>query len=427
MTSRSTTKVALAAAAAGSLLLLTACGGDTKPAAGSDSGSGSGSGSSSKTIVFSPIGLQIPAMQQLSEGVKGYGSSKGYTVQVQDPNLDPQKQATDLDSVISSGKVGGAWVISVAPAAIGPVVKTALDKQVAMLLNGVPEDYGLSGMQKGITFDRIDYDALGKAMGEELGNCINEKLDGKAEVLFQQDPPGTAGKEDIEKAAQSALEATAPDAKIVATQILTDRQTAQTDVGSALQGNPGLNAVFGGERRGRARCPRRLRRGRQGAPLPDRERRQRRGPAGGQGRQDLRLGGAPVRRRHDPVVRRAGQPDGRPDPGGPADHRPDEGHQGRELIVTMTTPADQPTRAGEPGDGTTADEAVVPTGQDMPRSVSFLVFAAGPRHLRPVGTADRGLRLLVLAVLLQARQRDPHRQRRRPHRAVRGRCRRSAS
>ncbi len=41
----------------------------------------------------------------------------------------------------------------------------------------------------------------------------------------------------------------------------------------------------------------------------------------------------------------------------------------------MTTPADQPTRAGEPGDGTTADEAVVPTGQDMPRSVSFLVFA----------------------------------------------------
>jgi len=43
--------------------------------------------------------------------------------------------------------------------------------------------------------------------------------------------------------------------------------------------------------------------------------------------------------------------------------------------VTMTTPADQPTRAGEPGDGTTAEEAVVPTGQDMPRSVPFLIFA----------------------------------------------------
>lgn len=249
MTSRSMTKVALAAAATGSLLLLSACGGDTQPAAGDDSGSGSGS-SDNKNIVFSPIGLQIPAMQQLSEGVKGYGSSKGYTVTVQDPSLDPQKQATDLTSVISSGSVGGAWVISVAPQAIGPVVKTALDKGVAMLLNGVPEDYGLSGMQKGITFDKIDYDALGKAMGEELGNCINEKLDGKAQVLFQKDAPGTAGKEDIEKAAETALKATAPDAEIVAEQILSDRETAQTDVGNALQGNPDLNAVFGGNDEG---------------------------------------------------------------------------------------------------------------------------------------------------------------------------------
>jgi ribose transport system permease protein len=46
----------------------------------------------------------------------------------------------------------------------------------------------------------------------------------------------------------------------------------------------------------------------------------------------------------------------------------------------MTTPAAQPTSVGEPGDGTTAsqettEEAVVPTGQDMPRSVAFLVFA----------------------------------------------------
>jgi ABC-type sugar transport system substrate-binding protein len=69
-------------------------------------------------------------------------------------------------------------------------------------------------------------------------------------VLFQKDAPGTAGKEDIEKAAQDALEATAPDAKIVAEEILSDRQTAQTDVGNALQGHPDLNAVFGGNDEG---------------------------------------------------------------------------------------------------------------------------------------------------------------------------------
>jgi ribose/xylose/arabinose/galactoside ABC-type transport system permease subunit len=49
--------------------------------------------------------------------------------------------------------------------------------------------------------------------------------------------------------------------------------------------------------------------------------------------------------------------------------------------VTMTTPAHLPTAAGEPGDGTTAssassaEEAVVPSGHDMPLSVSLLVFA----------------------------------------------------
>ena len=52
------------------------------------------------------------------------------------------------------------------------------------------------------------------------------------------------------KAAQDALEATAPDAKIVAEEILSDRQTAQTDVGNALQGHPDLNAVFGGNDEG---------------------------------------------------------------------------------------------------------------------------------------------------------------------------------
>ena len=78
-------------------LLLAACGDDPKPAAGSDSGSGSES-TENKTIVFSPLGLQIPAMKQLSEGVQHYGEEKGYEVIVQDPKLDPQKQVTDLQS-----------------------------------------------------------------------------------------------------------------------------------------------------------------------------------------------------------------------------------------------------------------------------------------------------------------------------------------
>jgi len=241
-----TGKAALAVVAASSLLLLAACGDDPKPAAGSDSSdSSSDSGSENKTIVFSPLGLQIPAMKQLSEGVQHYGEEKGYEVIVQDPKLDPQKQVTDLQSVIDTGKAAGAWSIAIAPPSMTALVQSALDKGVPLILNGTPEDYGLDGLQPGVSFSTIDYQAEGEAAGTELGNCINEKYDGKGQVIFAESAPGTAGKEEFETAVKDALAATAPDAEIVSTITVSDRTAAQTDIGSALQGNPDVNAVFG--------------------------------------------------------------------------------------------------------------------------------------------------------------------------------------
>ena len=73
-------------------------------------------GDAKHTLVFSPLGLKIPAMQGLAQGVEQYAPTKGLEVVVQDPNLDPQKQATDLQAVIESGKTDAAWVIAVAPA-----------------------------------------------------------------------------------------------------------------------------------------------------------------------------------------------------------------------------------------------------------------------------------------------------------------------
>jgi ABC-type sugar transport system substrate-binding protein len=246
MKARSTPKAVapLALMAVSGLALLTACGGTTQPVAGSDASTGAGS-HSNKTIVFSPLGLQIPAMKQLSEGVQGYGKSKGYDVIVQDPKLDPQKQVTDLQSVVESGKAGGVWSIAIAPPAMASLTKTALDKKVPMILNGTPKDYGLNGLQPGVSFSTIDYAAEGKAAGEELGNCINQRYDGKGKVIFAQSAPGTAGKKDFEGAVKDALTATAPEAKIVSTITVSDRTAAQTDISSVLQGNPEVNAVFG--------------------------------------------------------------------------------------------------------------------------------------------------------------------------------------
>jgi ABC-type sugar transport system substrate-binding protein len=232
----------LTAAAAGCLAFVAACGsGGTQPATGSGAGGG---GDKTKTIAFSPLALKIPAMKGLSEGVKAYGSGKGYTIIVQDPNLDPQKQVTDLKSVVESGRAGGAWVIAVQPSALSDLVKTAQQKKVALLLNGIPQDYGLSGMQPGITFDQIDYAAQGKAKGEALGKCVNEKLGGNAKVIWMTSTAGTAGKADTEKAEIDALKAAAPGAQVVQQIVTTDRAKAQTDVGNALQGHQDANAVL---------------------------------------------------------------------------------------------------------------------------------------------------------------------------------------
>ncbi|GAA0456739.1 sugar ABC transporter substrate-binding protein [Actinoplanes campanulatus] len=233
----------VAALTVGGLLAVTACSGTTQPA---DETSTAGSGDAAKkTVVFSALALKIPAMKSLSEGVKAYGGGKGYEILVQDPDLDPQKQLTDLKSVIESGRAGGAWVIAVQPAALSGLVKTAQEKKVPLVLNGVPEDYGLSGMQAGLTFAKIDYAAQGKAIGESLGKCINEKLGGRAKVVLTVSSPGTAGKEEVEKTQLEALRATAPGAEIVTEVTVGERAKAQTDIGNALQGNPDANAVIG--------------------------------------------------------------------------------------------------------------------------------------------------------------------------------------
>src|SRR4051794_2857161 len=158
-------RMTLAVITAGSLFSLAACGGGTSAADGDPGAAASGGGSTNKTIAFSPIGLAIPALKGLSEGVTGYGKSKGYDVLVQDPNMDPQKQVTDLTSVIESGRVAGAWAIMIAPPAASALVQTALDKKVPLILNGTPADYGLDGLKPGISFSTIDYEAQGTAMG----------------------------------------------------------------------------------------------------------------------------------------------------------------------------------------------------------------------------------------------------------------------
>ena len=200
--------------------------------------------SAKKTITFSPLALSIPALKGLSEGVKAVGGGQGYDVIVVDPKFDPAAQAQQLNELISSGKTNAAWVIAVNPGAMKSVVETAKEKKVVLVLNGVPEDYGLSGMQPGVTFARINYEEFGGAIGQSLGECVNAKLGGKAKVIFLQSAEGTAGKKEMDASMEAKLKAAAPNATIVAADIIKDRPEAQTKVGQMLQAHPDADAVM---------------------------------------------------------------------------------------------------------------------------------------------------------------------------------------
>ena len=238
--SRVLSGVALGAAT----LLLAACGSSSTPSTSSGGSSSSPASTLPKTLVFSPLSLAPPALKGLSEGVKAYGGKQGWEVIVQDPNFDAAKQVQQLTEVIDSGRAGAVWTIAVAPSSMGALITSAQGKGVPILVNGTPEEWGFNGAQPGVTFDYIDYTLAGNNMGSQLGKCINEKLGGNATVLFGTGAAGSAGKEEYDKAALSSLAAAAPNAKVVSTLVIQDRAKAQTDIGAALQGNPGINAVM---------------------------------------------------------------------------------------------------------------------------------------------------------------------------------------
>ncbi len=251
MNRRSLKRSALAVGAATTLVVMTACSSSTNEGTGDASPSASDTAMESeapasdlpKTLVFSPIGLQIPAMKGLSEGVQGYGGSQGWEIIVQDPNMEPTEQVQQVTEVLESGRAGALWIIAIAPSSMTDVLHTAQEKGVPVLINGVPADYGFDGAQAGISFDTIDYEAGGTALGEQTGMCINEKLDGKATVIYGESAAGTAGKKESDEAFLTALEATAPDAEVVQNWTISDRAASQTDVGTILQGNPDVNVV----------------------------------------------------------------------------------------------------------------------------------------------------------------------------------------
>lgn len=197
-----------------------------------------------KTMAFSPLSLEIPAMQGLSGALGHFAEEAKIGYMTLDPKYDASTQAQQLAQVIETGRVNGAWAITIAAPALRNVVQRAVESGVAMVVSGRPADYGFDGAQPGIAFSDIDYEAYGSAIGEQLGTCIVERFGGKGRVLFFGDVAASAAAEITDNFGRAGIASAAPNAKIVGENLSKERLESQQKVSQMLLAHSDANAVY---------------------------------------------------------------------------------------------------------------------------------------------------------------------------------------
>ncbi len=231
-----------AALTLGVAIALAAC---STPAPTPTASGDAGSADKALRIGFSPLSLQIPALKGLADGLTAVAQGQGDTVVTADANYDPSTQLQQLQGWIDLGQVDAIWVIPVAGQAIQSALVAAQAKGIVVIAAGVPSDYGFDGPQAGITFANVDNADYGSKLGGLAADCINERLDGKGNIIYLQSPSGSQSSDAINQAVKDAIVAGAPDSTVVNTQEAGDRLASAQLVASALQGAPNANVVVG--------------------------------------------------------------------------------------------------------------------------------------------------------------------------------------
>lgn len=197
-----------------------------------------------KTMAFSPLSLDIPAMQGLSGALNHFADEAGIGYMALDPKFDANTQAQQLAQVIETGRVNGAWAITIGAPALRGVLQRAIESGIPMVVSGRPADYGFEEAQPGIAFSDIDYEAYGTTIGRELGNCIAEKLDGNGKVFFLGDTSGNEAAGITDNFGKEGLKFAAPNAVIVAENLAKERLESQQKVSQMLLAHGDANAVY---------------------------------------------------------------------------------------------------------------------------------------------------------------------------------------
>jgi ABC-type sugar transport system substrate-binding protein len=249
------------ALAAGALALVTlaACSSSSSTASGSSASASAPSGSAASSpgtggsaaaagkpikLGFSVLSLSIPGLQDTANSLTAAGQKAGVSVTVANPNFNVQTQVQQIQQWIQLRQVNAIWVIPIAPAAIAPLIKQAQAAHIPMLVDTAPSRAGEPGALPGISFADTNYAKFGQDLGTMLTQCVNQRLGGKSQVIYETDPTGQTSDADTGTALKAEI-AQAAGASIVRTVSPGTQLAAQQDVSSALQAVPDANAAVG--------------------------------------------------------------------------------------------------------------------------------------------------------------------------------------
>lgn len=195
-----------------------------------------------KSMAFSALSLDIPAMQGLSGKLEGLATENGVEYQVLDPKFDPVMQSQQLQTLIESRRIDGAWAIVIAEPPMVPAIEAAMRNNVALVVSGRPDAYGYDGPQPGIAFSEINHNEMGGALGGQLAACMNER--GAGGKVFEFIEAG-ANQERVREVGYNTLTADFDgDIEIVNQSDVRDPVTAQQQVLASLQANPDIGGIY---------------------------------------------------------------------------------------------------------------------------------------------------------------------------------------
>ncbi len=232
--------VAAGAALALGVALLAACAASPAPSA-------STSAPTHKTIRlgFSPLSLDVPALQDTANALTAAGKGAGIAVTVADPKFNPQTQITQVMQWIQLKQVDAIWIIPVAPPALVPVIAAAKQAHIPLLLDTAPQAVGLQGPAVGVSFAAADYTTFGADLGKLAAECISSRLGGDGKIIYEKDSTGQFGSPETDAALNKALASGSPKASIVSTISPVGQLPSQQQTASALQAEPSANTAVG--------------------------------------------------------------------------------------------------------------------------------------------------------------------------------------